>query len=124
MIERVHDEHFQYWGKAITNKHGEFLFKTIVPGFYPAEEDWYRPPHLHFSVRASGYPEFVTQAYFKGDALSNIDLIHELNAKDFILRNPRIPHDQQERVIVDYRLDPTGKGQDGLVGKCQFLLPY
>ncbi|MGB0910020.1 MAG: hypothetical protein ACPGYT_06630 [Nitrospirales bacterium] len=121
MIERVHDDHFQYWGQAITDTNGEFLFKTILPGFYPATDDWFRPPHLHFSIRATGYPEFVTQTYFAGEALPDIALIQELNALDGILRDSRIQPEQQEQVIVEYRKDSQLK--DGLVGSCQFVLP-
>lgn len=123
IIERVHDEYFQYWGKAVTDDQGFFLFKTIFPGFYPAADDWYRPPHLHFSIQAKGHPEFITQIYFKGDALPNIGLIHELNAKDWILRDPRISPAQQEQVIVEYKPDPSGKVTDGLLGTCRLLLP-
>lgn len=123
ILERVHDKQFQYWGKAMTDEHGYFLFKTILPSFYPATDDWYRPPHLHFSIRAEDHPEFVTQTYFKGDALPNIGIIHDLNAKDWILRNPKISPAQQEQVIVEFQPDPKGKIIDGLVGSCQFLLP-
>ena len=123
ILERLHDEYFQYWGKAITDEHGYFLFKTILPSFYPATEDWYRPPHLHFTIQANGRPEFVTQTYFKGDALPDIGVIHELNAKDWILRNPKISPTQQEQVIVEYQPDSTGDMKDGLVGTCQILLP-
>jgi protocatechuate 3,4-dioxygenase beta subunit len=71
VVKRSLDEQFQSWGKAISNEIGEYTFKTIVPGFYPAdlEQKWYRPPHIHFLVMAKGYPQFVTQLYFKGDAL-------------------------------------------------------
>ncbi len=122
-MERVHDEDFQYWGKAITDEHGYFLFKTILPSFYPATDDWYRPPHLHFSIRAKGHPEFVTQTYFKGDALQNIWIIQDLNAKDWILRDPNISPAQQEQVIVEFQPDPMGTLNDGLVGTCQLLIP-
>ncbi len=123
LIERVYDEHFQYFGKAITDEQGRFQFKTILPGFYPAADDWYRPPHLHFSVRAKGVSEFVTQTYFTGEDLPEHALIDELNAKDWILRDSRIPTDQQERVIVEFHKDPTGQVKDGLVGSCQMLIP-
>ncbi len=121
-VVRVHDENFQYWGRAITDEQGRFTFKTIVPGFYPATEDWYRPPHLHFSIRAKGYPEFVTQTYFKGDDLPNNTLIQELNSKDWILRNPRIPRAQQEQLIIEYRKDPGGNANGDLVGGCQLVI--
>lgn len=122
-MERIHDEHFQYWGKAVTDEHGFFLFKTILPSFYPATDDWYRPPHLHFSIRATGKPEYVTQTYFKGDALPNHGIIHDLNAKDWILRNPKISSAQQEQIIVEFQPDLTGKITDALVGTCTLLLP-
>ncbi len=122
-IERVHDESFQYWGKAITDAQGRFQFKTILPGFYPAADGWYRPPHLHFSIRAQGYPEFVTQTYFTGQGLPDIDMIHQLNDKDHILHDSRINTKQREQIVVEYRQDPTGVLTDGLVGTCQFLLP-
>ena len=78
---------------------------------------------LHFSIRANGHPEFVTQTYFKGDALPNIGIIHDLNAKDWILRNPEISPAQQKQVIVEFQPDSTGKLTDGLVGMCPLLLP-
>ncbi len=123
ILERVHDQHFQYWGKAITNEQGYFLFKTILPSFYPATDDWYRPPHLHFTIQTKGRPEFVTQTYFTGDALPDIGVIHDLNARDWILRNPKISPAQQEQVIVEYQADSTGDMRDGLVGMCRILLP-
>ena len=122
IIQRVHDGNFQYWGRAVTDEEGRFMFKTILPGFYPAADDWYRPPHLHFSIRARGYPEFVTQTYFKGDHLPNNDLIQSLNKKDWILRDPKIPVDQQERLIVEFQREHTQQGEEGLVGHCQFVL--
>ncbi|WP_447971070.1 dioxygenase family protein [Nitrospira sp. M1] len=123
MIERVHDEFFQYWGKALTDEQGRFQFKTILPGFYPAADGWYRPPHLHFSIHAPGYPELVTQTYFTGQALPDRDIIHQLNRHDHILQDPHMSTKQREQVIIDYQRDPTGVFTDGLVGTCQFLLP-
>ncbi len=122
-IERVHDEYFQYWGKATTDPNGKFQFKTILPGFYPASDNWFRPPHLHFSIRAKGHPEFVTQTYFSGAELPDIDLIHELNAKDKILRDSRIAPEQQSQVVVEYQKSSSGKLADGFVGGCRFLIP-
>ncbi len=123
LIKRVYDEHFQYYGKVVTDDLGRFQFKTILPGFYPAADDWYRPPHLHFSVRARGLPEFVTQTYFRGEALPEHALIEELNTKDWILRDLRIESDQQEQVIVEFQRDSTMNVTDGLVGSCQMLIP-
>lgn len=123
-MERTHDENFQYWGRCITDGDGNYSFKTIVPGFYPADirEGWYRPPHLHFMISSPGVPQLVTQLYFKGNQIKNNDFIQELNAKDFLLRNKRLNATEQESLIVEYQSDSSGKTTDGLVGNYDFIL--
>lgn len=91
------DPNFQYWGKALTDANGNYRFRTIVPGAYPAGDGWVRPPHIHFKVSKLGYVELITQMYFAGDAL---------NADDLILQ--RLSKAQQERVVIEL------KSQDGL----------
>jgi protocatechuate 3,4-dioxygenase, beta subunit len=86
------DPNFQYWGQAITNEKGEYSFKTIVPGAYPADNTWIRPPHIHFKVHLRGYEELTSQLYWKG---------HPLNKKDRILQS--LPKEERERVIVDFK---------------------
>lgn len=111
MIERLHDPHFQYWGKAVTDGKGEYRFKTIIPGFYPADlaNGWYRPPHIHFKVLAEGHKEFVTQMYFNGDQIKDNDFYQELNAKDFALHDPKITEEQSKRLVVHFTpIDPFG----------------
>ncbi|CAH1388198.1 dioxygenase family protein [Candidatus Nitrotoga sp. M5] len=124
LIERTHDENFQYWGRCITDKQGNYWFKTIVPGFYPVdlEDGWYRPPHLHFMVTAPAIPQLVTQLYFKGNQVIDNDFIQELNAKDGILRSGRLKAEEQENLVVKYQKDTTGKITDGLVGNYDFVL--
>ena len=39
------DPNFQYWGAAITDTDGTFIFKTIVPGSYEP-----RPAHIHYKI--------------------------------------------------------------------------
>lgn len=82
------DPHFQYWGIARTKADGSYRFKTIYPGAYPADENWMRPPHIHFKVHKWGYKELITQLYFDGE---------ELNEKDLILE--RIAEPLQELVV-------------------------
>lgn len=82
------DPHFQYWGIAKTDAQGNYRFKTIYPGAYPADENWMRPPHIHFKVHKWGYQELITQLYFEGE---------ELNEKDLILE--RIAEPLQELVV-------------------------
>jgi protocatechuate 3,4-dioxygenase beta subunit len=67
------DPNFQGWAIVPSGKNGEFKFKTIVPGSYPASEDWSRPPHIHFKVSKLGYAELITQMYFPGEKLNDTD---------------------------------------------------
>ncbi len=85
------DPHFGYWGEAQTDTGGEYWFKTIIPGAYPADVDWVRPPHIHFKVSRVGFHELVTQMYFKGNPLNESDLILQ-----------QIPAGQREGVVVEF----------------------
>ncbi len=89
------DPNFKYWGEVNTNNQGEFVFKTIVPGAYPADSNWTRPPHIHFKVSKLGFHELITQMYFKGNPLNDTDLI---------LQN--IPASERSSVIVDFAPAP------------------
>lgn len=88
------DPHFQYWGRAITNKKGEYIFKTIYPGAYPAGANWVRPPHIHFKVHRRGFEELTSQFYFKG---------HPLNRTDRVLQS--LSASEQKQVMVDLNKD-------------------
>ena len=67
------DENFQGWAIVPSGKNGEFRFKTVLPGAYPASRGWVRPPHIHFKVSKRGYRELVTQMYFPGQSLNQLD---------------------------------------------------
>ncbi len=82
------DPNFQYWGKAISDHQGRYLFKSILPGSYPAAPGWVRPPHIHYKVTKLGYIELTTQLYFAGDIL---------NKKDRVLQ--RLSPAHQEQVV-------------------------
>jgi protocatechuate 3,4-dioxygenase beta subunit len=105
IIKRTHDPSFQYWGRALTNAKGEYLFKTIVPGFYPADlaQGWYRPPHLHLMVTATGYPQLVTQMYFRGEKIVDNAWIQDLNQKDLLLQGRNLSSEQREKLVVDFK---------------------
>ena len=125
IIHRTHDEHFQYWGKAVTNRQGEYWFKTIVPGFYPIDlrAGLYRPSHLHVKILPPQSPTLVTQLYFRGDQIPNNALNQELLPKDVVILDAGLTPEEQERVIVDYAPDPSGKITNGLIGHYDFVIP-
>jgi len=89
------DPDFKYWGEAMSDSKGEYFFKTIIPGAYPADVGWIRPPHIHFKVSKLGYHELITQMYFEGNAYNNDDLI--LKA---------VPEAERDRVIVKFNPSP------------------
>jgi len=107
------DPNFRYWGETDTDGEGKYLFKTIVPGAYPADPsiNWVRPPHIHVRVSRLGYRELVTQMYFKGDPL---------NEKDLILED--IPRADWGRVIVDFQPSGTGFEPGTLWGNFEIRL--
>lgn len=90
------DPNFRYWGETFTNAKGEYEFKSILPGAYPAAEDWDRPPHIHFRIAKLGYEDLITQMYFKGEELNDLDLILQ-----------RVPARMRDHVIVDFQPLPT-----------------
>ena len=67
------DPNFQGRAELVSDERGEYRFKTIKPGSYPAGGSWMRPPHIHFKVSRRGYHEITTQMYFAGDPLNDKD---------------------------------------------------
>jgi len=91
------DPFFQYWAKVLTDKSGIAKVRTIKPGAYPADDTWYRPPHIHFKVSADNFELLTTQMYFEGEAL---------NRKDLILLNLN-PADRRKVTVRFTRATPT-----------------
>ena len=67
------DKNFQGWAIVLSGKNGEFKFKTVLPGAYPASNNWMRPPHIHFKVTKKGYSDLTTQMYFPEQSLNKED---------------------------------------------------
>ena len=72
------DPNFTGLGRAITDTDGRYRFVTIRPGAYPwgdSDNAW-RPAHIHFSVFGRAFTQrLVTQMYFPGDPLFDLDPI-------------------------------------------------
>ena len=57
----------------ITDANGYYEYETIHPGAYQIGENSWRPAHIHYMVRATGYKDLITQMYFKGDPHNKTD---------------------------------------------------
>lgn len=75
------DPNFQGWAIVQSGAQGGFKFKTIIPGSYPVSKDWTRPPHIHFKVSKKGFEELVTQMYFPGQKLNQVDRLLQSKSK-------------------------------------------
>lgn len=72
------DANFIGCGRCVTDAEGGYRFATIKPGAYPLQDtgNWWRPPHIHFSLFGPTFlSRLVTQMYFPGDPLNEIDHI-------------------------------------------------
>ncbi len=72
------DPNFKGYGRMLTDAEGRYRFRSIMPGAYPnpGYDDWYRPPHIHFSIFGAGVMQrLITQVYFPGEKLNDIDPI-------------------------------------------------
>jgi len=103
------DPDFQGWGKSVTDQEGRYVFKTIMPGQYPAGFMWTRPSHVHFMVHRRNFYPLTTQMYFAGDPYLE---------KDRIFRD--IPRADRKSVIVV--LEPPGPGFEPGSRVCRFNL--
>lgn len=105
------DSNFRYWAETQTDANGEYMFKSIIPGAYPAADGWIRPPHIHVKAEKLGFRELITQMYFKG---------HPLNDEDLILLD--IPTPQRANVIVDFAPSPTDLEPGTKIGQFDITL--
>lgn len=53
--------------RVLTDENGFYEYETIHPGPYQIGAKQWRPAHIHYWARATGYRELVTQLYFRGD---------------------------------------------------------
>jgi catechol 1,2-dioxygenase len=59
--------------RLLTDEDGYYEYETVHPGRYQIGENAWRPSHIHYYVRATGYKPLVTQLYFKGDPMNAQD---------------------------------------------------
>jgi len=65
---KTRDTNFQGYGRFLTNRKGEYYFRTIKPVPYPG-----RVPHIHFAVSINGHRVLTTQMLTRGLAENEKD---------------------------------------------------
>ncbi len=103
-----HEKGFQGFGRFLTGRTGEYVFRTIKPVAYPG-----RTPHIHVMVKTKGHDKFTTQCYIKGEAQ---------NANDMVLRGIK---DEKARnsCIVDFAAVAGSKAGE-LAAQFDIVLGY
>jgi protocatechuate 3,4-dioxygenase beta subunit len=74
------DPSFTGVGRCLTGDDGSYRFRTIKPGPYPwrNHHNAWRPAHIHFSLFGTAFTQrLVTQMYFPGDPLFDLDPIYQ-----------------------------------------------
>jgi protocatechuate 3,4-dioxygenase beta subunit len=80
------DPHFGGHGRVVTDEEGRYRFVTIRPGAYPWQNhhNAWRPAHIHLSLFGPAFAtRLVTQMYFPGDDLIDLDPIASAVAKPY-----------------------------------------
>ena len=62
------DTNFQGYGRFLTNRKGEYYFRTIKPVSYPG-----RTPHIHLAVSMNGHRVLTTQMLTRGNKANDRD---------------------------------------------------
>jgi protocatechuate 3,4-dioxygenase beta subunit len=93
------DPNFRGSGRCVTDGEGRYRFLTIKPGAYPWRNhpNAWRPNHIHFSLFGQGFASrLVTQMYFPGDPLLQLDPIHN-----------SVPADARELLVARFDIEAT-----------------
>jgi protocatechuate 3,4-dioxygenase beta subunit len=93
------DPNFLGAGRCVTDAAGCYRFHTVKPGAYPWGNHYngWRPNHIHFSLFGPGLvTRLVTQMYFPGDPLLDIDPIYQSS-----------PVGARESMVAKFSIDVT-----------------
>jgi protocatechuate 3,4-dioxygenase beta subunit len=93
------DPNFLGGGRTVTDNEGRYRFYTVKPGAYPwgNHHNAWRPNHIHFSLFGPTFlSRLVTQMYFPGDPLLDLDPIYQ-----------SAPAGARERLISKFSIDVT-----------------
>jgi protocatechuate 3,4-dioxygenase, beta subunit len=113
-----HDPNFIGQGRFVADAEGFYQFRSIKPGGYPVGSNdwWWRPPHIHFSIfGVSWMDRFVTQIFFPGEPLNEIDLllngIPDAEARQRVMFEPQPTKVTRDLNILEFRRDFVLRGK-------------
>lgn len=111
------DPAFKGYGRMLTDAEGRYRFRSIKPGDYPnpGYDDWYRPPHIHFSLFGAGVMQrLITQMYFPGEKLNDIDPIlngiEDLDARASLIAR-QLPDAPDGSLAFEFDIVLRGSGE-------------
>ena len=111
------DPKFKGWGRMLTDAEGRYRFRSVKPGAYPnpGYDNWMRPPHIHYSIFAAGLMQrLITQLYFPGEALNDIDPIlngiEDLGARASLIGR-RLPDEADGAAAFGFDIVLRGRGE-------------
>jgi len=93
------DPNFRGSGRCVTDEKGRYSFYSVKPGAYPwgNHPNGWRPNHIHFSLFGPSFiTRLVTQMYFPGDPLLDLDPIYK-----------GAPEGRRELMVAKFDLDVT-----------------
>lgn len=111
------DPHFFGGGRCMTDSEGRYRFVTIKPGAYPwgNHTNAWRPAHIHFSLTGASFASrLITQMYFPGDPLLELDPIFQATpaaARDLLVSRFSLDV-TKEAYAIGYGFDITLRGRN------------
>jgi protocatechuate 3,4-dioxygenase beta subunit len=111
------DPNFAGAGRCMSDAEGCYRFVTIKPGAYPWQNhtNAWRPAHIHFSLFGPAFAtRLVTQMYFPGDPLLELDPIYlavPAHARERLLARFDLATTRPEWAL-GYRFDLVLRGRD------------
>jgi protocatechuate 3,4-dioxygenase alpha subunit len=113
--EKPLDPTFMGWGRAGTDKHGEYYFETIKPGPVPGNGEAVQAPHINLVVFARGMlVHAFTRIYFS-DEPANADDPVLSSIRNKARRNTLIAAREERNGQTIYRFDIRLQGQNETV---------
>ncbi|MEO8180196.1 MAG: protocatechuate 3,4-dioxygenase subunit beta [Deltaproteobacteria bacterium] len=112
------DPNFLGAGRLLTDAEGRYSFTSIKPGAYPWRNHYnaWRPAHIHFSLFGPAFlTRLVTQMYFPGDPLLELDGIY-MTIADPAARERLVARFDPDRTrphfALGYRFDIVLRGRE------------